>query len=365
MGVTLHEAVNGIPSCDSFVDPSLPPSELEFQVRGVCRALIERWTKVEDGHLCVTTVSGGITNLLMKVSLKDSEAEDDSVTVRIFGPNTDAVIDRKREFKATLFLSDAGFGAKLLGIFQNGMIQSFIDAQTLTPNEMSSPRMAAHIAKEVRRLHEVDVPGSKDPELWTDISKFLDKASFLTFDDSTKQRRYTSISFKVLREELQALKDMSDLLSAPIVFSHNDLLSGNLMYSEAKDKLYIIDYEYGSYNYRGYDIGNHFAEYAGFECDYSLYPDKEMQYHFFRHYLDAQNARKASEAELEELYTETNFYTLASHLFWAVWAIVQAKFSPISFDYLEYFFQRYAEYENKKNENLSLVRNYLAKLGRL
>ncbi|XP_026378884.1 erlin-2-B-like [Papaver somniferum] len=37
--------------------------------------------------------------------------------------------------------------------------------------------------------------------------------------------------------------------------------------------------------YRGYDIGNHFNEYAGFDCDYSLYPNKDAQYHFFRHYL--------------------------------------------------------------------------------
>ena len=36
-------------------------------------------------------------------------------------------------------------------------------------------------------------------------------------------------------------------------------------------KLYIIDFEYGSYNYRGFDIGNHFNEYAGYDCDYSLY----------------------------------------------------------------------------------------------
>lgn len=37
------------------------------------------------------------------------------------------------------------------------------------------------------------------------------------------------------------------------------------------DKLYFIDFEYGSYSYRGYDIANHFNEYAGFDCDYSLY----------------------------------------------------------------------------------------------
>lgn len=36
-------------------------------------------------------------------------------------------------------------------------------------------------------------------------------------------------------------------------------------------KLYIIDYEYGSHSYRGYDIANYFNEHAGFDCDYSLY----------------------------------------------------------------------------------------------
>jgi ethanolamine kinase len=37
------------------------------------------------------------------------------------------------------------------------------------------------------------------------------------------------------------------------------------------EKLYFIDFEYGSYSYRGYDIANHFNEYAGFDCDYNLY----------------------------------------------------------------------------------------------
>jgi len=36
-------------------------------------------------------------------------------------------------------------------------------------------------------------------------------------------------------------------------------------------KIYIIDYEYGSYIYRGYDIANHFNEHAGFKCGYNLY----------------------------------------------------------------------------------------------
>ncbi|MCO5557616.1 hypothetical protein L7F22_011182 [Adiantum nelumboides] len=151
------------------------------------------------------------------------------------------------------------------------------------------------------------------------------------------------------------MKDASKQLKAPVVFSHNDLLSGNLMYSDEEDKLYLIDFEYGCYNYRGFDLGNHFAEYAGFECDYSLYPNKETQYHFFRHYLNADNPNTVTEAELEQLYAEANFFCLASHLFWAVWAIVQAKYSSIDFDYLEYFFLRYKEFERRKTEFMSLA----------
>ena len=97
-----------------------------------------------------------------------------------------------------------------------------------------------------------------------------------------------------------------------------NLLLTYCLLMEHSGKLYFIDFEYGSYSYRGFDIGNHFNEYAGYDCDYSLYviflfymlfpsflsrqwlkwnelfvvehvfcryPTKDEQYHFFRHYL--------------------------------------------------------------------------------
>ena len=48
----------------------------------------------------------------------------------------------------------------------------------------------------------------------------------------------------------------------------------------------FIDFEYGGYAYRGHDWGNHFAEYAGFECEYSRYPDNEQVELFVRAYLN-------------------------------------------------------------------------------
>ena len=50
----------------------------------------------------------------------------------------------------------------------------------------------------------------------------------------------------------------------------------------------FIDFEYSCYSFRGYDFGNHFDEYAGFECDYSRYPNKQAIAAFMRHYLRQQ-----------------------------------------------------------------------------
>lgn len=58
----------------------------------------------------VTKVSGGITNLLLKLSPSDAHKP---VLVRVFGDNTDIVIDRKAEEIISLQIYKAGFGAEV------------------------------------------------------------------------------------------------------------------------------------------------------------------------------------------------------------------------------------------------------------
>lgn len=40
---------------------------------------------------------------------------------------------------------------------------------------MAKPELAVLIAAEVRRLHDLEIPGPKDPQLWVDIHKFIEK----------------------------------------------------------------------------------------------------------------------------------------------------------------------------------------------
>lgn len=353
-------APSSIPRSSISVDISLSLPQMKTYIIELCKDLFKKWSYLDSSRFSVETVSGGITNQLLKVSVREADGNEVSLTVRLYGPNTDLVIDREREMKALPHLSAAGFGAELLGLFENGMVQSFINARTLCPLDMSSPKIAAEIARQLRKFHQVEIPGSKEPQLWNDIFKFLKKAEGLKFDDDEKQAKYESILFKEIHEEVNDLMNLSGALNAPVVFSHNDLLSGNLMLNEQEDKLYFIDFEYGSYSYRGYDIANHFNEYAGYECDYNLYPDKKAQYHFFLNYLQADGTHEVYEKDLEQLFVETSVFRLASHVYWALWALIQAKMSPIDFDYLGYFFLRYNEYKKHKETCFSLARKHLS-----
>ncbi|KAJ6331291.1 hypothetical protein OIU76_009799 [Salix suchowensis] len=386
------------------LDTSLSLPDLTPPLIELCKDLFKKWSELDDSSFSVETVSGGITNLLLKVSVKEEDGNEVSVTVRLFGPNTDYVINRERELQAIKYLSAAGFGAKLLGVFQNGMVQSFINARTLIPQDMREPKLAAEIAKQLHKFHQVDIPGSKEPQLWNDIFRFYENASILHFDDIEKQKKYETILFKEVYNEVVEIKELTDLLNAPVVFAHNDLLSGNLMLNDDEEvtdtkgiktsyllvvymeksilvglsripvlnrttanelfnlllNLSYINLEAVDFCYRGFDIGNHFNEYGGYDCDYSLYPSKDEQYHFFRHYLQPDKPHEVSDKDLEAIFIETNTYMLVSHLFWALWALIQARMSPIDFDYLGYFFLRYNEFKRQKEKACSLARSYLS-----
>lgn len=167
-------------------------------------------------------------------------------------------------------------------------------------------------------------------------------------------------------------------LNSPIVFSHNDLLYGNIIYDQEKGEASFIDYEYGCYAFRGFDIGNHFNEFAGFECEYWRYPTKEFQMKWYEWYLTENNNGgkkkkttrlyqlkqpwanidivKPSQQDKDRLYKEVNGFSLASHYYWGLWALIQAMVSDIDFDYMDYAVLRFNEYDKRKQEVLASLK---------
>lgn len=67
-----------------------------------------------------------------------------------------------------------------------------------------------------------------------------------------------------VRKEFDRLYLAVNKIQSPVVFAHNDLLLGNILYDPSSEsRVTFIDYEYADYNFQAYDIGNHFDEFAG------------------------------------------------------------------------------------------------------
>lgn len=140
-----------------------------------------------------------------------------------------------------------------------------------------------------------------------------------------------------MRQEFADLYKRLEALGSPVVFAHNDLLLGNVIYTESSKTVTFIDYEYADYNFQAFDIGNHFNEFAGVDSvDYTRYPKRDFQLKWLRVYLQTYLQRsQISDVEVETLYVQVNQFALASHFFWVIWCLIQAEHSTIDFNYVE------------------------------
>uniref|UniRef100_A0A1A9VZX3 Choline kinase N-terminal domain-containing protein n=1 Tax=Glossina brevipalpis TaxID=37001 RepID=A0A1A9VZX3_9MUSC len=133
--------------------------------------------------------------------------------------------------------------------------------------------------------------------------------------------------------------------------------------------LIIIDFEYCAYNYRGFDLANHFlewtfdyssSEFPFFHHNKDQYPRKEQRDQFIRVYLkklnDFDDEWAAAQEDVESVEKEIELFSMLSHLFWGLWSVVNTT-SNIEFGYWDYAVTRIKEYQLLKQQfNLSITR---------
>ncbi|KAJ9455362.1 putative ethanolamine kinase [Diplonema papillatum] len=323
---------------DAVCDIEIPESEAAEHAGKAVAAVVPGW-KGED--VSVSPVGGGITNLLFKVTSKG----EPSYLVRLYGTNTEVVIDREEDNRLFAKLSELGFAPTFHGRFKNGRVEAFLSCRALEPAEMCSADFFPRIARKLRQMHDTQLPPAKPPLLLSRIENFLAMAGNVQFPEKPRAALLDALDIPKIASEFAWFRREMEGRVHPFfldnVLSHQDLLSGNVLVDPVDPKsgeLHFIDFEYGGYNYRGYDFGNHFCEYAGFECDYSRYPGKEQKKAFIKAYL-RDGDRKADETEdsfLNRLADSADVFACASDLLWGVWSVLQAKHSPIDFDFLDY-----------------------------
>ncbi|CAH2221262.1 ethanolamine kinase 2 [Pelobates cultripes] len=258
----------------------------------------------------------GLTNKLLACFV-DAKM-DDAVLVRIYGKRTELFVNREDEVTSFQLLGAHGCAPALYCTFQNGLCYQFMRGLALGPEHVRDTQIFRLIAHEMARYHCIPAHNGCIPKsgLWQKLDKYL---SILNIDEGLPDRWPAGApSLKDLENELSWLKKYLPTLESPIVLCHNDLLCKNVIYNEEEGHVRFIDYEYTGYNYQAYDIANHFNEFAGVsEPDYRLFPGRQAQLHWLRHYLEAYRRMKNEEGDLQEeevedLYAQVNQFVLVS-----------------------------------------------------
>ncbi|XP_053362551.1 ethanolamine kinase 1 [Clarias gariepinus] len=321
------------------------------------KTLRPQW-RAEDLQLKVFTE--GITNQLLGCSVSTDTAV---VLVRVFGRATELFINRQKELEMLKLLHSHGCGPKLYCSFHNGICYEFLKGVALDDVLVRQPLVYRLVAGELGKLHSIKPTSisSVEPVLWSKLANYIKLLRNCEKENDVLWQGWQTIpSVDVLLSETEELKRHLNRLESPTVLCHNDLLIKNIIYNSEEGVVKFIDYEYADFNYQAYDIANHFNEFAGVDnVDYSLYPSRELQWDWLSSYLQSlrTNSRVEShvtQGDVNTLYIQVCKFTLVAHLNWGMWALLQAKYSTINFDFLKYAAARFSHYFEMKDEYLGM-----------
>lgn len=101
-------------------------------------------------------------------------------------------------------------------------------------------------------------------------------------------------------------------------------------------------------------MANHFAEWAGYDCDYAAVPRQDQRLAFVTEYIKSYFALTGEsvdqEEEVRKLMIEVDAYRGVPGFYWGIWSQIQAVISKIDFDYAQYAELRLGEYWAYKAE---------------
>ena len=329
-----------------FVDP------LNEDSLRLAASLVVDNTKDYQPNAKVTKISGGITNLLYRISLKSG-----NVLVRLFG--AEGMIDRNVENATYAALAREGLAPKYYGRFQNGRIEQWLEARPLNVRELSEH--TAVIAQELGHFHAnfvvpehlLEYHNPAKPALWTDIHSWMKQALGAKFQDDNDTQRAQTLNLTKIAKELEWLEQDVVPPNAEVAFCHNDALAANILKLNDGGGIQLIDFEYGGINYSAFDIANHFNEYAGGTDtgipNYVWAPTPQQQETFVREYLKA----SASKLSVGEMLEQVRAFVMVNHLYWGLWAVNQASTEGCKdFDYLLYASNRINQYYKCKEAHM-------------
>ena len=389
----IDEQKQVIPDEHTFkrVPDHLRSCETESQLITICQMYNDpssSWNTLPLSAFTVERLTKALTNKIYKVSIKEEyhnqlpDGAHKVVVLRILnlqGLTLDQLLSVYKSF------ADSGLGTQVLGEFDLGQIEQFIDGRDLNDKELlDNDQLMSQMAGILAKIHRLKpdkfcndqsemIPKLKaNMKTAVDIfGKLMDSDSknkerekwmFLTQGNGDNEVELTGKLFgEVIHRELDSLiegLESSDPFASALTFNHNDYHSGNMI-MEKNGCVKAIDYDYAGYNYRAFDFGNFFCELMidnycedppYFKIDEEDYPTKEYRMRFVKEYMKemGDETKDVDDTVIEERVMAIEYGCLLSHFWWAMWGIVESAEQHLEWDYMEYARQRLQNYFLKK-----------------
>lgn len=250
----------------------------------------------------VQPITAGLTNSNFKV-----EVDGRPYFVRIPGPDTELLaIDRGNEAFNTRAAAAAGAGPAMIASLDEppALILSWLPGRTMSNAAFQEAGMPGRIAAVLRRLHA-------GPRFRDDFDMARLTRTYLAVVD---ERDITIPAG--YREALPSVERIEAALAArpaSPVPCHNDLLAEN--YLDDGNRLWIVDYEYSGNNDPAFELGNT-AQELGF--------DDDRQEALAAAYFGRLDPALLARMRLQMIMSDVG---------WTLWAAIQARISPIEFDF--------------------------------
>ncbi len=261
----------------------------------------------------IIKLSGGVTNVIYKIITIDN-----TYILRVYGKNTEQLVDRNNERKVMNYLSSFNLSPKIINEYSEFRIEEFLNGQ----NNIEPSEYQDYLCKTLVKIHNLPV-NLNFPNFWSKFNDFKVNVS--------------SPYDKEINMIINKIDSYKDRYWNQEVLGHGDLTLGNILYENNNIKL--IDFEYSCILPRGFEIANHLCEYYGLDYNHLDYPSKEVRINLIKNYINNDNENNIKFND-EFLYI-IDQYSLISHYFWGCWSIIQSKISDINFDYKQYAEHRF------------------------
>jgi thiamine kinase-like enzyme len=163
----------------------------------------------------------------------------------------------------------------------------------------------ALLAKKMAKMHSLDVPIAKDSHQFL-MKNYWDLFAAPVFESYKKGHIYDEIQRHKLQtfmemdlcDEMSWAMEVSVGLGGPVVFTHNDLMRRNILvrntcHTNADDlDVFIVDYDWSCYMFRGADFADYFIDWCQPELDFggNEFPTDQQMYAFIDAYISGMSA---------------------------------------------------------------------------